>query len=91
MAVKSSRPLLLLTRASPTFPKTSRQLFPALYAGSARNNMATMANFKVPKVDNEPNKHYTKGSPERQKLADAVEALKRNAPVDVPLVVGGKE
>ncbi|KAK5152548.1 hypothetical protein LTR04_006414 [Oleoguttula sp. CCFEE 6159] len=50
-----------------------------------------MANFKVPKVDNEPNKHYTKGSPERQKLADAVEALKRNAPVDVPLVVGGKE
>ncbi|KAI9804341.1 MAG: 1-pyrroline-5-carboxylate dehydrogenase [Piccolia ochrophora] len=56
-----------------------------------RATMATLATFKIPTVDNEPNKHYTKGSPDREKLSAAVEALKKKAPLQVPLVVGGKE
>ena len=36
-------------------------------------------------------KHYTKGSEDRQKLADAVAALKSKAPLEVPIVVAGKE
>lgn len=50
-----------------------------------------MANFRVPDVQNEPNKHYAKGSPDRQKLDDAVKALKQRIPLEVPIVVGGKE
>ncbi|KAI9781472.1 MAG: 1-pyrroline-5-carboxylate dehydrogenase [Peltula sp. TS41687] len=53
--------------------------------------MATIAAFKVPSVQNEPNKHYAKGSQEREHLAAAVEAFKKRAPLDVPIVVGGKE
>jgi len=36
-------------------------------------------------------KHYAKGSSERQTLADAVAALKKQSPLDIPIVVGGKE
>ncbi|KAI9819880.1 MAG: 1-pyrroline-5-carboxylate dehydrogenase [Pycnora praestabilis] len=53
--------------------------------------MSTIATFKVPKVENEANKHYTKGSPDREQLAAALERLKSKAPLAVPLVVGGKE
>ncbi|KAF2842109.1 delta-1-pyrroline-5-carboxylate dehydrogenase 1 [Patellaria atrata CBS 101060] len=53
--------------------------------------MATIASFKIPKIENEPNKHYAKGSVDRQKLSDALDALKQNSPLEVPLVVGGKE
>ncbi|KAJ9663764.1 1-pyrroline-5-carboxylate dehydrogenase [Coniosporium apollinis] len=53
--------------------------------------MANIATFKVPQINNEPNKHYAKGSPERQQLADAIEALKKQTPLEVPVVVAGKE
>ncbi|KAI9759091.1 MAG: 1-pyrroline-5-carboxylate dehydrogenase [Chaenotheca gracillima] len=53
--------------------------------------MATMASFIVPTINNEPNKHYAKGSPDRAKLGAALEALKKKAPLEVPLVVGGQE
>ncbi|KAK4988989.1 1-pyrroline-5-carboxylate dehydrogenase [Elasticomyces elasticus] len=56
-----------------------------------KSGMASLAAFQVPNVDNEPNKHYTKGSPDRQKLVDALEALKQKQPLEVPIVVGGKE
>jgi len=36
-------------------------------------------------------KHYQKGSDERQKLSDAVAALKKTSPLEVPLVVAGKQ
>ncbi|GAB7350935.1 hypothetical protein MBLNU459_g1444t1 [Dothideomycetes sp. NU459] len=49
-----------------------------------------MATFRVPDVKNEPNPSYAKGTPERQKLLDAIKALKQKAPLDVPAVVGGK-
>ena len=36
-------------------------------------------------------KHYAKDSTDRQKLQDAIAALKNQAPLEVPLVVAGKE
>ncbi|KAI9829720.1 MAG: 1-pyrroline-5-carboxylate dehydrogenase [Phylliscum demangeonii] len=50
-----------------------------------------MAAFKVPNVLNEANRHYAKGSTERAELIAAVEAFKKKAPLEVPLVIGGKE
>jgi 1-pyrroline-5-carboxylate dehydrogenase len=35
--------------------------------------------------------HYTKGSPERQKLTDAMTSLRQRAPLQVPAVIAGKE
>ncbi|KAI9844209.1 MAG: 1-pyrroline-5-carboxylate dehydrogenase [Sclerophora amabilis] len=53
--------------------------------------MASIATFKVPQINNEPNKHYAKGSPDREKLSAALEAFQKKAPIEVPLVVGGQE
>ncbi|KAF2484283.1 Aldehyde/histidinol dehydrogenase [Neohortaea acidophila] len=53
--------------------------------------MATLATFRIPEVNNEPNVLYAKDSPERQKLTAAVQALKKQAPLNIPIVVGGKE
>ena len=53
--------------------------------------MSTIASFKLPKVLNEPNHHYAKGSEQREGLMAAVERLRRRAPMQVPIVVGGKE
>lgn len=52
---------------------------------------ATLATFKTPKVFNEPNQHYTKGSEQRQGLTAAIEKLQKQLPIEVPVVVGGKE
>lgn len=51
----------------------------------------TYATFKVPQINNEPNKHYTPGSPDRKALEDALASFKQKAPLSVPLVVAGKE
>ncbi|KAN0117199.1 delta-1-pyrroline-5-carboxylate dehydrogenase 1 [Hyaloscypha variabilis] len=53
--------------------------------------MSTIASFKIPKVLNEPNHHYAKGSPQRAGLTAALERFKEKAPLEVPIVVGGKE
>ncbi|KAI1630254.1 mitochondrial delta-1-pyrroline-5-carboxylate dehydrogenase [Exophiala viscosa] len=52
--------------------------------------MSTLAAFKLPNISNEPNKHYAKGSPDREELAAALETLKQKAPLDIPIVVTGK-
>ena len=52
--------------------------------------MSTLASFKVPNITNEPNQHYEKGSPAREGLAAAVAALKEKAPLQVPVVISGK-
>jgi len=36
-------------------------------------------------------KHYAKGSEDRQALAAAVEKMQRAGPVDIPLIINGKE
>ncbi|KAL9063956.1 MAG: hypothetical protein Q9157_008016 [Trypethelium eluteriae] len=48
--------------------------------------MASLAAFQVPTIDNEPNKHYSKGSTDRQGLLDAVKSLKSKTPIEVPIV-----
>ncbi|KAJ5825576.1 hypothetical protein N7474_002714 [Penicillium riverlandense] len=53
--------------------------------------LGTYATFKIPQINNEPNKHYVPGSPDRKGLEDALAATKKNAPLTVPLVVAGKE
>ncbi|KAF1951504.1 delta 1-pyrroline-5-carboxylate dehydrogenase-like protein [Byssothecium circinans] len=58
---------------------------------SLGRGVSTIANFKIPTINNEPNQHYYKGSVDRQKLQDAVAALKRRMPINVPLAVGGQE
>ncbi|PPJ54178.1 hypothetical protein CBER1_01146 [Cercospora berteroae] len=55
------------------------------------SGLATLANFKPPTINNEPNKHYEKDSVDRTKLAAAIQALRSQAPLQVPIVVAGKE
>ncbi|KAI1905750.1 1-pyrroline-5-carboxylate dehydrogenase [Ophidiomyces ophidiicola] len=52
--------------------------------------MANLASFRPPTIQNEPNKHYAKGSPDREKLQNALQAFKNKAPLQVPLMIGGK-
>ncbi|MCJ1401120.1 1-pyrroline-5-carboxylate dehydrogenase [Xylographa trunciseda] len=53
--------------------------------------MATIATYKVPKVENENMRSYAKSSPERTALQAAFQALKEKVPLEVPVVIGGKE
>ncbi|KAL8712272.1 MAG: hypothetical protein Q9220_003423 [cf. Caloplaca sp. 1 TL-2023] len=48
-----------------------------------------MATYKVPKVENENNKHYAKGSPERKGLEAALRGYERTQ--DIPDIFGGSE
>ncbi|PHH67637.1 hypothetical protein CDD82_1251 [Ophiocordyceps australis] len=56
-----------------------------------RMGMGTLATFKTPQVANEANHHYAKGSAQRQRLAAAIDGLQQKLPMEVPVVVGGKE
>ncbi|KAK2752762.1 1-pyrroline-5-carboxylate dehydrogenase [Onygenales sp. PD_40] len=53
--------------------------------------MATLASFKPPAVRNEVTQNYAPGSPERKKLVSAIAAFKKNAPLQIPVVIGGKQ
>ncbi|KAL3488824.1 Aldehyde/histidinol dehydrogenase [Aspergillus germanicus] len=57
----------------------------------ARTRTAAYATFKVPRIDNEPNKHYASGSPDRKGLQEALARHQQAAPFKVPLVIAGKE
>ncbi|KAI1386880.1 delta-1-pyrroline-5-carboxylate dehydrogenase 1 [Hypoxylon trugodes] len=74
------------SRCLPTLrsPRNSR----ALSTTSARTSV--LAAFKIPKITNEPNHHYAKGSAQREGLLSAI-AAKQNGSIDIPLVIGGKE
>ncbi|KAH8788671.1 Aldehyde/histidinol dehydrogenase [Diaporthe sp. PMI_573] len=52
---------------------------------------SVLAAFKVPKIANEPNHHYAKGSSQREGLLSTVQKVKSKGTVNVPIVVGGKE
>ncbi|KAI7207133.1 Delta-1-pyrroline-5-carboxylate dehydrogenase, partial [Hortaea werneckii] len=56
-----------------------------------KKGIANLANFQVPQINNEPNKHYEKGSADREKLAAAMKSLRQRSPLEVPIVVNGKE
>ncbi|KAL7267952.1 1-pyrroline-5-carboxylate dehydrogenase [Rhizina undulata] len=74
----------------------SNTTIPALRISSLRSissrnaTMSTLATFKVPKVENEPNKHYAKGSPDRAALEAAVSKLRSKAPISVPLFINSE-
>ncbi|KAF3917105.1 Omega-crystallin [Dactylellina cionopaga] len=53
--------------------------------------MSTLATFKLPAVQNEPNQHFAKGTAERNKLQAAIDVLKSKGTIDIPVVVGGKQ
>lgn len=48
------------------------------------------ANFKLPRVTNEPNLHYAPGSAERKALKEELARMEAAAPFFVPAFVGGK-
>ena len=52
--------------------------------------MSHLANFKIPQVANEANKHYGKGSSERESLASAIATFRERSPLEIPVVVSGK-
>ncbi|KAI3397837.1 hypothetical protein diail_10238 [Diaporthe ilicicola] len=52
---------------------------------------SVLASFKIPKISNEPNHHYAKGSSQREGLLATVQKVKGKGTVNVPIVVGGKE
>lgn len=60
-------------------------------AAQQRMGVATLAAFKTPRVANEPNHHYASGSQQREGLTAAIEKFQKKVPLDVPVVVGGKE
>ncbi|KAK6006457.1 hypothetical protein QM012_006867 [Aureobasidium pullulans] len=53
-------------------------------------NTRTIATFKVPAVNNEPNPTYSRGTVDREKLAAALKSFRQQAPVDVPVIIAGK-
>ncbi|KAI0485157.1 delta-1-pyrroline-5-carboxylate dehydrogenase 1 [Xylariaceae sp. FL0804] len=76
--------------------RTHSSYQPRLVAGSRTltttiPRMTTLASFKIPKVVNEPNHHYAKGSSQRQGLLSAIDAMRMRGPVEVPLVIAGQE
>lgn len=58
---------------------------------TSKPTMSTLAAFKIPDIQNEPNHHYEKGSKSREGLAAAVAALQKKLPLEIPVVVSGKE
>ncbi|KKK22138.1 hypothetical protein P175DRAFT_0426329 [Aspergillus ochraceoroseus IBT 24754] len=57
----------------------------------SRTRTCSYATFKVPRIDNEPNKHYAPGSPDRKGLEDALARIQQTSPLSIPLVIAGKE
>ncbi|KAL1836079.1 hypothetical protein VTK73DRAFT_5213 [Phialemonium thermophilum] len=75
----------LQSRALLSSPSSSR------IAAAAPVRMSSFAAFKVPTVSNEPNHHYAKGSAQRAGLSAAIERFRSDLPLEIPIVVGGKE
>ncbi|KAG8926181.1 1-pyrroline-5-carboxylate dehydrogenase [Tulasnella sp. 418] len=50
-----------------------------------------LASFKVPTIENEPMRHYAPGSPDRKGLQEAIAAMRKELPFEVPIVIDGKE
>ncbi|KAH6648350.1 aldehyde dehydrogenase [Truncatella angustata] len=78
-------------RGAATRAASLQTSFAARRTLSTTSKMSNLAAFKVPKVLNEPNHHYTKGSEQRQALYAAYENFQQKLPLEIPLVVGGKE
>ncbi|KAI9495772.1 1-pyrroline-5-carboxylate dehydrogenase [Zychaea mexicana] len=51
----------------------------------------SLAQFKLPAIDNEPMLSYAPGSVERQKLQAAIEEMRAQVPFEVPVVINGEK
>ncbi|KAJ5759414.1 hypothetical protein N7520_006570 [Penicillium odoratum] len=79
--------ILLRARAQPL---SRWQSLACRVPSSSSRSLGTYATFKVPQINNEPNKHYTPGSPDRKALEEALASVNKKAPFNIPLVVAGK-
>ncbi|KAI5810112.1 Aldehyde/histidinol dehydrogenase [Peziza echinospora] len=68
-------------------PASSRAL---LRAPASRRTVANLATFKLPAPENEPNRHYPKGSADRKGIDDALAEIKSALPFQIPIVIDGK-
>ncbi|TKX22448.1 aldehyde dehydrogenase-like protein 7 [Elsinoe australis] len=59
-----------------------------LRSAAPRRTIATGGHYTVPKPFNEPNFHYEKGTPQRQKLTEALQDLRTKLPMSVPAIGG---
>ncbi|KAL2288243.1 hypothetical protein FJTKL_04316 [Diaporthe vaccinii] len=91
----TSRSAGLRSVASRSSPALSSRLagtpLPRRTFATSAPRASVLAAFKVPKIANEPNHHYAKGSSQREGLLSTVQKVKSNGTVNVPIVVGGKE
>ncbi|ORZ02177.1 1-pyrroline-5-carboxylate dehydrogenase [Syncephalastrum racemosum] len=51
----------------------------------------SLAHFKLPEIDNEPMYNYAPGSVERQKLQAAIEEMRAQGPLEIPVVINGEK
>ncbi|KAH6898872.1 Aldehyde/histidinol dehydrogenase [Thelonectria olida] len=77
-------PSMLLNRAGAQGLRTAAR-------AQQMRGAATLAAFRTPKVFNEPNQHFVKNSEQRKGLTAAIEKLQNQLPLEVPVVVGGKQ
>ncbi|CCX14886.1 Aldehyde/histidinol dehydrogenase [Pyronema domesticum] len=83
------RSVTQLSSGAPYKLATSRRVARSTtLSASANRKMATMASFKVPKVENEPNHHYAPNTPSRLALDAALTALRSKSPQKIPLHIG---
>lgn len=84
-AARSSYRTAVSSSSHPYFSQSLRAFH------TSKPTMSTLASFKIPDIKNEPNHHYEKGSASREGLAAAVAALQKKIPLEIPVVVSGKE
>ncbi|GAA93829.1 uncharacterized protein L969DRAFT_92254 [Mixia osmundae IAM 14324] len=58
---------------------------------SGTSQMAQLAHFKLPAIENEPNQHYEAGSSSRAGLLAALAQMRAAAPFEIPCIINGKE
>ena len=79
--------------AAPTVP-TSATTTPEGRLTSTPGSAATQAAFagirRVPQPENDPNKSYLPGSPERAELKARLKAMAAEK-IDIPVIIGGRE
>ncbi|EKD15744.1 1-pyrroline-5-carboxylate dehydrogenase [Drepanopeziza brunnea f. sp. 'multigermtubi' MB_m1] len=68
-----------------------RHVYTPTSAPALPRSLSQLAAFKIPQISNDPNHHYAKGSAQRAGLNAALESLQKQIPVEVPIVVGGKQ
>ncbi len=86
----SCRKLLSIPQTSNSFSRLQTIQFLRSYHSSSPR-MSTFAAFRLPNISNEPNQHYEKGGKSREGLEAAIKALQERAPLEIPIVVSGKD